>query len=120
MSVPIGREISPGHRVVTESMLPEQIIACPHCDSKNFTLVGDFHRTFEQVYEEGKLKEGGLSLGAQAAQHVEGIICKNCSIHTVIEEDDEFERDSLIFDLHTQIATLQGKVALAPEKEWRN
>jgi hypothetical protein len=120
MHSPIGREFGPGQRLVANSMLPDNIVECPHCGCKNFNLVGDFHRTFEQVYEEGKAKENGLTLGAQAIQSTNGIVCKGCNIHTIIEDDEVFERDNLIFDLHTQIATLQGKVAPSPEKDWRN
>jgi hypothetical protein len=120
---PIGREVSPGHRLVASSMLPEPIAACPHCGCSNFSLVGEFNRPFEQVFEGGlpkEPKEQNLILSPQAVQSIEGIVCHQCSVHTIIEDDVVYERESLIFDLHTQIATLQGKVGQAPAKEWRN
>lgn len=119
MPEPIGREVGPGHRVVSSAMLPEQLVECPHCGGKNFSLVGDFHRTFEQVFEEGQPIKNGMSLGANAVQNVEGLVCKGCNVHTIIEDEEVFERESLIFDLHTQIVTLQGKVATPPVKEWK-
>lgn len=124
MPGPIGREVSPGHRLISASMLPEHVTECPHCGGKNFSLIGLFQRGFELVCENGMPKEGGMSLGAQAEQEVEGIICRNegCGLHTIIEDNEVFERESLIFDLTTQIATLQGRVPIQPEtgKEWKN
>ena len=120
MPEPIGREIGPGHRVVSASMLPDKLTECPHCGSKNFLMIGSFQRAFELVIEEGKPKEGGMSLGAQAVEEVEGLVCKGCNVHTIIEDEEVFNRESLIFDLHTQIATLTGRVATPPAKEWKN
>lgn len=120
MSGPIGREVGPGHRVVSSAMLPDTITECPHCGSKNFSIVGDFHRAFELIIVDGKPSEAGLSLGPQAVQTTEGLECKACNVHTIIEQEDVFERESLIFDLQTQIATMQGRVAAPAAKEWVN
>jgi DNA-directed RNA polymerase subunit RPC12/RpoP len=123
MANPIGREVSPGHRLVGASMLPDIITECPHCGCKNFSLVGDFNRPFEQIYVEGlprEPKENSIILAPQAIKNVEGIVCPQCNIHTIIEDDMVFERENLIFDLHTQIAILQGKVGTSPEKDWVN
>lgn len=123
MPGPIGREAGSGHRIVSAAMLPDQITECPHCGSKNFALIGEFERPFEHVFENGQPKEGGLTLVPQAIQSVEGIVCgsSTCGIHTIIEDNEVFERESLIFDLQTQIATLQGRVSVSgPAKEWKN
>lgn len=123
MPGPIGREVTSGHRAVSSVMLPDTITECPQCGSKNFTLIGSFSRDFEQEYEDGKPKEpkeNSVTLSQQAKQTIEGIVCEACNIHTLIEDEDEYDREGLIFDLHTQIATLQGKVAPSSGKEWKN
>ncbi len=117
---PIGREVTPGHRVVSSSMLPGVITECPHCGSKNFTILGNFMRPFELSIEEGAPKEGGMVLGPQLTQVNEGLLCKACGLHTIIQDENIFEQESLIFDLHTQIAVLQGRVGTPPAKEWKN
>jgi hypothetical protein len=104
-------------------MLPETINECPQCGSKNYSLVGTFERPFEQWFENGQPKEpkeSSISLSPQATQSIEGVVCKACNIHTIIEDEDTYERESIIFDLHTQVATLQGRVATPPGKEWKN
>jgi len=117
---PIGRELSPGHRLVSASMLPDSDMSCPHCGSKDFTLLGFFKRSFEQVYTDGKAVKESITLGEHPLQTYEGILCKACSIHTIIEDDNIFEREMLIFDLQMQLVTLQGKVAVPATKEWVN
>ena len=116
---PIGRETSPGHRVISASMVPDALM-CPHCGSPNFVLIGHFQRIFEQPYINGKLDQEHVTLGQQALQTIEGIACKQCNIHTIIEEDEVFEREMLVFDLQTQVATLQGRVATSSGKEYKN
>ena len=120
MPEPIGREVGPGHRTVSATMLPDQIIECPHCGSKELVLTGEFHRVFELVMSNGQPAPNGMSMGQQAERTIEGFVCKGCNIHTIIEDDDIFQRESLIFDLQTQIATLQGRIGTQPEKEWKN
>ena len=114
---PIGRELSPGHRVVSGSMLPEQLVECPHCGCKNFTVHGSYERGFEQAFQDSNAKE--VALAQVATQTVEGLVCTQCGIHTLIEDEDVFEREMLIFDLRTQIATLQGRVVISQQKEWK-
>lgn len=117
---PIGREVQPGHRVLTASMLPDVISECPHCGSKDFVIMGVFTRSFEQQFKDSKPVKEAISLGAQAIQDVEGIVCHKCNIHTIVNDDETYEREGLIFDLHTQIATLQGRVTPPPAgKEWK-
>ena len=117
---PIGREISPGHRLVPASMLPDQINNCPHCGSKSFSLTGYFKRFYEQPFENSAPIKETLTMGSEALQEIQGINCKACGIHTLIEDDLVFERENLIFDLHTEIATLQGKIPTPSGKEWKN
>lgn len=117
---PIGHETSPGHRLVSSSMLPDQVTKCPHCDSPDIVLVGSFERGFEQPYADGKPVPDGLVMAPHATQNIEGIACKSCNIHTIIEDEMVFDREMLIFDLQTTIATLQGKVILPSGKEWKN
>ena len=119
----MGREITPGHRLVSESMLPEPIVACPHCGCPNFSLLGVLERDFVQEFENGKVKEpreDSITLAPKAVQQIEAIHCQGCCINTIIENDTNYERESLIFDLHLQIAVLQGRVGNTTTKEWRN
>jgi hypothetical protein len=101
-------------------MVPDAL-QCPHCGAKDFNLVGYFKRAFEQPYVAGQVVKEGLSLGQNSMQTIEGLSCSACQTHTIIEDDNVFEREMLIFDLQTQIATLQGKVPPTPTgKEWKN
>jgi len=101
-------------------MVPDAMM-CPHCSSPNFSLFGAFERRFDQPYIDGKLDKEHMTLGSQATQSIEGIVCKQCGVTTFIEEDEVFEREMLVFDLQTQIVTLQGRVPLNPSgKEWNN
>lgn len=121
MPNPIGREISPGHRLVSSAMLPDPIVSCPHCGSKNVTLTGEFSREFSIVLEDSKPKENGLTLDNDSEETICGVVCPACNIHTIIAPAEDFERDSLVFDLHTQIAALQGRVPVdSSGKEWKN
>jgi DNA-directed RNA polymerase subunit RPC12/RpoP len=115
-----GREIGQGQRVVSASMLPEQITECPQCGSKVFIMHGVFERPFDQLFEDGKPKEDGLALGAQTIQNIEAIECQACNILTIVEDDAAYERESMIFDLIQQVATLQGRSVVVPTKEWKN
>lgn len=114
-----GREISPGHRIVAASRIQEGPYKCPHCESIDLTLTGTFRRAFEQKYVEGKPAEG-VQLAPQATQEINNLICAKCGIHTYIEADEVFEREQMIFDLQTQVATLQGRVSTSSTKEWKN
>src|SRR5665213_885422 len=90
MHIPIGREVSPGHRIVGASMLPDVINECPHCGCKDFSLVGDFNRPFEQVFEAGlpkEPKEQSIILAPQAIQNIEGIVCHQCGICLLYTSD---------------------------------
>jgi hypothetical protein len=117
----IGREVKPGHRAVSASMLPDRVTECPHCGSKNFSLVGSYHRSFEQVFEDGEPKKEGVTLGQVAVQEIEGIDCPVCNICTIIEDDHVFERENLICQLHTQIAYMHGKLVLSDSgKKWKH
>lgn len=100
-------------------MVPDDMI-CPHCGSKNFSIVGFFKRGFEQPYVDGKPIKEGLSLGQQSIQSVEGVFCKLCGIHTIIEDNDVFEREMIIFDLQTENQILKGKTVTSSGKEWKN
>lgn len=113
---PIGREVSPGHRVVSASMVPNALV-CPHCGSKDFSTVGWFKRYFEQPYVDGKATKEGLVLGQQPVQTIEAMVCKGCSIHTIIEDDNTFEREMVIFDLQTENKILKGSVITTLSKE---
>jgi hypothetical protein len=116
----IGREIQPGHRAVSASMLPDRVTECPHCGSKNFSLVGSFHRSYEQVFVDGEPKKDGLTLGQIAMQEIDGIVCQVCKIYTIIEDDHVFQYENLICELHIQIASMQGKIVLSDSgKEWK-
>ena len=115
-----GREIGPNQRVVSASMMPDQVTECPQCGSKTFILQGVFERGFEQTVEDSKPKEGSMILGPQAVQSIEGIKCPACGIYTVIQDDADYERESMIFDLVTQVAVLQGRSVIKPTKEWKN
>ena len=114
---PIGREISPGHRIISASMVPDEL-SCPHCGSKSFTVIGLFKRPFEQPYVNGQLNKEGLVLNPNAFQTIQGLACPSCNVHTIIEEDEVFERELLIFDLQTQITTLQGRTVTSTGREW--
>lgn len=114
---PIGRELSPGHRVVSSSMLPDQLLDCPHCGCKNFVVHGTYERGFEQGFVDSNPKD--VVLAPQATQTVEGLVCSQCGIHTIIEDEEIFEREMLIFDLRTQIAAFQGRVVVPTGKEWK-
>lgn len=120
MSDSVGRELTPGHRVVAASMVLDQPYTCPHCKSTNVIVHGYFNRAFEQPYVEGVPTKDALVLGEQAVKDITGMECSNCKIYTIIEDDEKFEREGMIFDLQTQVAMLQGKVGLPPVKEWRN
>lgn len=117
---PIGREVSPGHRIVSASMVPDDMV-CPHCGSKNFEIVGWFKRHFTQPYVDGKSVKEGLTLGQQPIQTVEGISCAVCNIHTIIEDNETFEREMLIFDLQMENQVLKARNVVLPSgKEWKN
>lgn len=116
---PVGRELSPGHRVVSASMVPDEL-ACPHCGSKNFQVVGWFKRYYSQPYKDGQPVKDGLTLGAQPVQTIEAIVCEGCQVHTAIEDDEKFERELQIFDLQTENQVLKGKTVISPIKEWKN
>lgn len=115
---PIGREVSPGHRIVAASMLPETITECPHCGSKDFLIVGTFNREFSIVYVDSKPDSSGLQLGDKATQVLSGLGCASCSTHTIIESEEASARELYIFDLLTQIAVLQGKAVIVPPSKW--
>jgi hypothetical protein len=116
----IGRQVGPGHRAVPASRMSENPYLCPHCKSKNVTVVGFFKRSFEQSFVEGQPVENGLSMGGEALQQIDSLVCHGCNVHTYVEEDAEYEREGMIFDLQLQIATLQGKVATGSAKEYKN
>lgn len=102
-------------------MLPDSISECPHCASKDIVLYGVFARTFRQPMANGGPVKEDLELGQHAMQEVEAVECKGCGIHTAIEDDEVFEREATIFDLTTQIATLQGRVTVPTSgKEWKH
>jgi hypothetical protein len=115
-----GREVGQGQRVVSANMLPDQINECPQCGSKTFILHGVFERPFDQLFEDGKPKEDAMVLGPQAVQSIEAVQCNACGILTIIEDDAAYERESMIFDLIQQVATLQGRSVVVPTKEWKN
>jgi len=117
---PVGREIRPGVRQISAAMLPDTVLECPHCGSKDFTIQGSYQRNFEQSYKESALQKDSLILSGQTIQEIEGLKCPSCGILTIIEDDMVFERDNLIFDLQTQIAVLQARVGVLPAKEWKN
>lgn len=117
---PVGRQLGPGHKVVPASLVQDSPYTCPHCKSTNVIISGYFKRAFEQEHKDGKPIAATLAMGAEALQEIEAMVCRDCKIHTIIEDNVVYDREGLIFDLQLTIATLQGKVPVNSQgKEWK-
>lgn len=106
---PIGKLVDDRTRLVSSKHISDEL-SCPHCTSKTVSIGGFYKRGFIQQYIEGVTEEKDLKMEEKALQEIDTIFCSICGITTIIEDEDTFEREALIFDLQLKIAMLQGKI----------
>ena len=97
-------------RSLRASEIQENPYRCPHCESTTINITCYYKRAFVQKFVDGKTEEKDLTMDNEALQEMVEIECLTCNTGTIVEDDEVYNREVVIFNLQLQIAMLQGKV----------